>query len=332
MYLPTLRQLKYLVELERHGHFGHAAAACHVTQSTLSAGLQELENLLDCKLVERTKRRVLFTALGTEIVRRSAGLLRQAEEITTLARHSGKPLSGVLRLGAIPTIAPYLLPQTLTTLRKNYPDLRLYLIEDETARLVKRMREGTLDTALMAFPYDEPALEWVELAEDPFLLAYPAAHRIAAMQSADIPPLLETSVLQEALAKELILLEEGHCLRDHALAAFHTNALKPGASLQASSLLTLVHMVANGLGITLLPSLACQSSLLEGTNIRLTPLTGQTSYRKLGLAWRHSAVRKDELKLLAEHLSHTAKERIAQLPMPLQTQLNPAGPGQLSPI
>lgn len=308
MYLPTLKQLKYLVELERHGHFGRAADACSVTQSTLSAGLQELENLLDCKLVERTKRRVLFTELGTDIAKRAANLLREAEEIATLARHSNKPLSGNLRLGAIPTIAPYLLPQTLPILRKEYPDLRLYLVEDETARLVKRVREGTLDAALMAFPYDEPGLEWTELAEDPFLLAHPKEHPITKMKSSDIDLLLETQAFQ----KELILLEEGHCLRDHALAACHTYNLKPGQTLQASSLLTLVHMVANGLGITLLPSLACQASLLEGTNVSLSPLVGQANHRKLGLAWRSSSVRKEELKLLAEHLSHTAKEQIAK--------------------
>ncbi len=308
MYLPTLKQLKYLVELERHGHFGRAAEACSVTQSTLSAGLQELENLLGCKLVERTKRRVLFTELGTEIARRSTKLLLEAEEIAILARHRSNPLSGDLKLGAIPTIAPYLLPQTLPELRKDYPDLRLFLIEDETARLVKRLREGTLDAALMAFPYNEPGLEWTELAEDPFLLAHPADHPITRMTSSDIHDLLETQSFQ----KELILLEEGHCLRDHALAACHTYNLKPGQTLQASSLLTLVHMVANGLGITLLPSLACQASLLEGTNVSLSPLEGQANHRKLGLAWRNSSVRKDELRLLAEHLSLTAKEQIAQ--------------------
>ncbi|WP_419901423.1 LysR substrate-binding domain-containing protein [Kiloniella sp.] len=306
MYLPTLKQLKYLVELERHGHFGHAAEACNVTQSTLSAGLQELESLLNCKLVERTKRRVLFTELGNEIAKRATSLLREAEEIATLARHGDKLLSGDLKLGAIPTIAPYLLPQTLPILREDYPELRLYLVEDETARLVKRIREGTLDAALMAFPYDEPGLEWTELAEDPFLLAHPSDHPITKMTSSDINHLLETEPFQ----KELILLEEGHCLRDHALEACHAYNLKPGQTLQASSLLTLVHMVANGLGITLLPSLACQTSLLEGTNIRLSPLKGQDSHRKLGLAWRNSSVRKEELKLLAEILSDRAKEQI----------------------
>ncbi len=310
MHLPTIRQLKYLVELERHGHFGRAADACNVTQSTLSAGLQELESLLDCSLVERTKRRVLFTEFGMEIVRRSTSVLRQTEDIAILARHSGKPLSGDLRLGAIPTIAPYILPQTLAKLRKNYPDLRLYLIEDETARLVKRMREGTLDAVLMAFPYDEPGLEWSELAEDHLLLAYPTTHPIAKMKSSELPQLLETPTLHKSLAKELILLEEGHCLRDHALSVFRNN-FKLETVLQASSLLTLVQMVANGLGITLLPSLVCQTSLLRETNIRLATLAGQASYRKLGLAWRNSSVRKDELKLLSEHLAHTAQEQIS---------------------
>ncbi|MFD2207998.1 hydrogen peroxide-inducible genes activator [Kiloniella antarctica] len=308
MYLPTLKQLKYLVELERHGHFGRAAEACSVTQSTLSAGLQELENLLDCKLVERTKRRVFFTELGTEITKRATGLLREAEEIASLARHGNRLLSGDLKLGAIPTIAPYLLPQTLPLLREEYPDLRLFLIEDETARLVKRLREGSLDAALMAFPYDEVGLEWIELAEDPFLLAHPTNHPVTNMTSADIHQFLETQSQQ----KELILLEEGHCLRDHALAACQTYNLKTDQTLQASSLLTLVHMVANGLGITLLPSLACQTSLLEGTNISLSPLEGQETHRKLGLAWRKSSVRKEELKQLAKHLSHTAREQIAK--------------------
>lgn len=306
MHIPTLKQLKYLVELERHGHFGRAADACFVTQSTLSAGIQELENLLGCKLVERTKRRVLFTELGNEIVQRSLELLRGAEDIATMARHSAETLSGDLKLGAIPTIAPYLLPQTLPRLRKEYRDLKLYLVEDETSRLIDRLRAGTIDAALMAFPYNEASLEWVELAEDPFLLAHPIDHPIATMDAAQRNHLLESQGLQS----QLILLEEGHCLRDHALAVCHMTKLKPGQTLQASSLLTLVHMVANGLGVTLLPALSCQSSLLSGTNVALTPLDGNSGHRKLGLAWRKSSVRKKDLKLIADRLAETAQEQI----------------------
>jgi LysR family hydrogen peroxide-inducible transcriptional activator len=210
--LPTLRQLRYLVALDDYRHFGRAAEACAATQSTLSAGLQELEATLGASLVERTKRRVLMTPLGDEVVVRARRLLRDAEEIGALARSAGEPLSGPLRLGVIPTVGPYLLPKVMPYLRTVHPNLRLYLREDLTARLLARLGDGDLDLVLLALPYRADEFEFESLFDDPFVLACPPGHSLATDVS--IPNSL-------AIEEDLLLLEEGHCLREHALAACH---------------------------------------------------------------------------------------------------------------
>jgi LysR family hydrogen peroxide-inducible transcriptional activator len=292
-HLPTLRQLRYLVALADHRHFGRAAEACLATQSTLSAGLQELEALLGARLVERTKRKVLMTPLGEAVVERARLLLLGAQDIADMARASQAPLSGVLRLGVIPTIAPFLLPRVLPGLRARFPDLKLTLREDLTARLLDRLAEGQLDLALLALPYEAPEFEAQVLAHDPFVLACCPDHPLAA----------KTQVGGHDLAgHDLLLLEEGHCLRDHALAACSLAVPAKGGAILGTSLGTLVQMVAAGLGVTLLPQLAVEAGVLAGTALVTRPLAGGAPGRDLGLVWRRSSPRADEFRLLGRAL------------------------------
>ncbi len=290
--LPTLRQLRYLVALAEHHHFGRAAEECLATQSTLSAGLQELETLLGVTLVERTKRKVMLTPLGEEVVARARLVLRGAEDIADLTASAGEPLSGPLRLGVIPTIGPYLLPRVLPALRATFPALKLYLREDQSARLVERVVGGDLDIALLALPYAAPELESQSLGLDRFVLACPPDH-----------PLAGRSEINDAdlVGVELLLMEEGHCLRDHALSACRLPRPARGEGILATSLTTLVQMVANGLGVTLLPMMAVETGILAGTGLVTRPLADGGS-RGIGLMWRPSSPRKTEFHHLAEFL------------------------------
>lgn len=305
--LPTLRQLRYLVALDEHRHFGHAAEACAATQSTLSAGLQELESLLGASLVERTKRRVLMTPLGEEVVARARELLRDAEEICALVRSAAEPLSGPLRLGVIPTVGPYLLPRVMPSLRDRHPSLRLYLREDLTARLLERLGNGDLDLVLLALPYRADEFEFESLFDDPFLLACPPGHPLASNGSG--PVSLDSE-------DDLLLLEEGHCLREHALAACHLSMApgRPGGGqerLLATSLSTLVQMVACGLGVTLLPRMALDSGILAGTDLVSRSLGSDAPARTIGLAWRASSPRKAEFRLLGQTILKFYGETVA---------------------
>lgn len=290
--LPTLRQLRYLTALAEHLHFGRAAESCLATQSTLSAGLQELETILGVTLVERTKRKVMLTPLGEQVVARARVVLRGAEDIADLAAASTEALSGPLRLGVIPTIAPYLLPHALPSLRQRYPALRLFLREDLTARLLDRLATGDLDAALIALPWVSPEIETMHINDDGFMLACPPDHPLA------LRPDLSASDL---IGQDLLLLEEGHCLRDHALSACHLPGPAKGEGVLGTSLATLVQMVANGLGVTLLPEMAVKSGVLAGTGVVTRPLRDAGS-RGIGLAWRPSSPRKAEFRLLGEAL------------------------------
>lgn len=291
--LPSLRHLRYLATLAETKHFGRAAEACLVTQSTLSAGLKELETQLGVTLVERTKRRVMVTPLGEEVVARSRRLLSAAGEIVDLVRAAAEPLSGPLALGVIPTVAPFLLPKVLARVRKAHPKLKLHLVEDLTARLLERLAAGELDLALIALPYRAPDIETLELGDDPFLLATPAGHPLAGHKHVDA---------RELERAPLLLLEDGHCLRDHALAACRLAEAAPaGERLQATSLHTLAQMVAGGMGVTLLPQMAVDAGLAKGTGITTTRLDDPGATRKIGFAWRPSSARKAEFKTLAEY-------------------------------
>lgn len=295
--LPTLRQFRHLVALAEHKNFGRAAAATSVTQSSLSASIKELEETLGAALVDRTKRSVVFTPLGEETVRRARQILDEAEELALAAKAAGEPLAGTLRLGVIPTIGPYLLPRTLGRLRAKYPRLRLYLREDLTDRLIERLQSGELDAVLLALPYDLGGLEAEPLFDDPFVFCCPHDHALA--NAPVVPP--------DRLAREsLLLLQDGHCLRQHALAACGIRRTMQVDPFEATSLLTLTQMVDNGLGVTLVPRLAVDAGLLKGTDLKTIPLEEKAAPRQIGLAWRARTGRRDEFRLLAREITRLA--------------------------
>ncbi len=290
-YPPTLKQLQYLTALHQHGHFGRAAEAVCVTQSTLSAGLRELEGLLGAVLVERTQRVLRFTPLGERIVAKAYIVLREADELTAMASGSGKPLSGEVRLGVIPTIAPFLLPLLLPELRTAFPDLKLYLREDLTTPACEALMRGQLDCLLLALPYPCGDVTLAPMFRDPFYLAFHPAEFDGAAPF----------VLPEAIDDtRLLVLEDGHCLRGHALEACGRPELRTDMAHVGTSLHTLVQMVANRLGLTLLPEMAVMSGILSGTPVQARPVEGQHASREIALAWRKSSPRADEFILLAE--------------------------------
>lgn len=286
--LPTLIQLRHLVAIADRGHFNSAAEATLVTQSTVSASIRELEALLGVTLIERTKRIVRLTRLGEEVTMRARGILRDAGDLIDLVEAAGAPLTGALRLGVIPTIAPFLLPRVLPALRRAYPDLKLFLREDKSANLVENLNGGDLDLLVLAFPYPTPNLETHIFAEDPLWLAFPRQH----------PLRNKERILASDLDKEsLLLLEEGNCLRDHILGA--TKNLT-ASGYEATSLHTMVQMVDNGLGLTILPKMAIDAGLLKGTRVEARPLEGRNSVRTIGFAWRKSSPRVPDFRLLSD--------------------------------
>jgi len=295
---PTLRQLAYLVALAETGHFGRAAAQCAVTQSSLSAGLQELEANLEVRLVDRTKRRVALTAAGEEIVERARDILARVDDLVQSAESARAPLSGKLRLGVIPTIAPFFLPKALPRLRASHPTLRLYLREDLTARLVDLLRAGQLDLILIAFPYQAGDLETLTLFDDAFLLCTRSEDHDASQQTQPI-------TLDTLQAENLLLLEDGHCLRDHVVDACGLRMRGAGEegpldAFKASSLHTLVQMVENGLGSTLIPQMALDAGILENTHLRARTFKDAQPARQIGLAWRKGSSRAEEFRLLGQ--------------------------------
>jgi LysR family hydrogen peroxide-inducible transcriptional activator len=294
--LPTLRQLQYLKLLSEHGSFSRAAEACHVTQPTLSAGIQELEKILGAAVVDRARSGVILTAAGHEAVRRGNAILNQTEDLVQAARGAGQPLAGRFRLGVIPTVAPYLLPRALPVLRDRFPKLRLFLREDLTQRLIASLKAGALDAALIALPYDMTGLDWAHVEDDELLAAAPANHPMA----------LQDRVSPESLeGDDMILLEDGHCLRDHALAAC---GLEPPRgvgdeeSFAATSLPTLVQMIGSGLGISFLPAMAVEAGLTDQAAVTVRPLNTARSSREIVVAWRAGSSRAAEGHLLAETL------------------------------
>lgn len=289
--LPTLRQLAYLVELSARLNFRVAAEAQFVTQSTLSAGIKELESVLGAQLVERDNRNVRLTAIGEEVAGRARELLAAATDLAEAARSAARPLSGSLRLGAIPTVAPYLLPAAVPALRRAYPALKLYLREDVTRVLLERLRGGGLDLALIALPFDTGDLHVRELFRDELSLVTRAGTRgggPVALRTVD--------------PAEMLLLEDGHCLRDHAIAACGRRRGAWRSAVEATSLTTLVQMVAGGLGVTLLPALALEGGILKGTGLVARPLAPPAPARTLALVARRTSPRRAEADLLADLL------------------------------
>jgi LysR family hydrogen peroxide-inducible transcriptional activator len=290
--LPSLQQLRFLSALAEERHFGRAAAACAVTQSTLSAGIKELEERLGVRLVERSRRHVLLTPLGEEIVARGRKLLRDAQDLAEAASAGRAPLSGPLRLGVIPTIGAYFMPRALRGLAKRFPKLRLYLREEQTASLLKKLEEGELDAALIALPYDTGELETLALGEDRILLALPTRHALAR----------EARVSTAALVDEpLLLMEDGHCLRSHALQACRLAGPDRNEVFQGTSLRTLLHMTAGGIGVTLVPEMAVKSEITPASGLVARPIAGDPT-RTIALAWRPGSARKAEFRLLGRYL------------------------------
>jgi LysR family transcriptional regulator, hydrogen peroxide-inducible genes activator len=302
-HLPTVKQLQYLVALRQHGHFGRAAEASFVTQSTLSAGLRELENLLGVVLVERTRRVVRFTPLGQKIAEKALRVLRESEELTDMARAEGKPLHGELRLGVIPTIAPFLLPAMLPRLRGEWPNLKLYLREETSQAACDALHRGQLDCVLLAMPYGCGDVDKAPLFDDRLFVAFPRG---------EAPPeaIVEPGAIDE---HRLLMLEDGHCLKDHALAACNRPEMRAEATMMGTSLHTLVQMVDNGLGVTFVPGMAIEAGILEGTAVDARPLKSDHGFRSVALIWRRSSPREEEFQLLAETLRQIATDIIPGL-------------------
>ncbi len=308
-HFPTIKQLQYLVALRQHGHFGRAAEACFVTQSTLSAGLREIENLLGVVLVERTRRVVRFTPLGEKIAAKALRVLREAEELTDMARAEGKPLHGELRLGVIPTIAPFLLPAMLPRLREQWPNLKLFLREETSQAACDALHRGQLDCVLLAMPYACGDVDKAPLFDDRLFVAFPRG---------EAPP--EANVEPGAIDENrLLMLEDGHCLKDHALSACNRPELRAEATMMGTSLHTLVQMVDNGLGLTFVPGMAIEAGILEGTAVDARPLKSDHGFRSVALVWRRSSPREEEFRLLADTLRQIAGKIIPGLAASCET-------------
>lgn len=293
-YLPTLKQLQYLVALKDHGHFGRAADACFVTQSTLSAGIRELETLIGVTLVERTRRVVRFTPLGDRIADKARRVLREAEELGDLARAAGRPLSGEMRMSVIPTIAPFMLPRILPRLRRDYPDLKLFLREEPSAAACEGLHNGRTDCVLLALPYGCGDVSSQFLFEDRLFVAGPEA------EIGDASRAIKAGDIDET---RLLLLEDGHCLKDHALAACNRPELRAEATMLGTSLHTIVQMVDNGLGVTMLPEMALKAGILDHTGLTARPLDAPNPARRIALVWRRASPREKDFHLLAEVLA-----------------------------
>ena len=296
-YLPTLKQLQYLVTLKEHGHFGRAADACFVTQSTLSAGIRELESLIGITLVERTRRIVRFTALGDRIVDKAHRVLREAEELAAIAQASGSPLAGELRMSVIPTIAPFLLPSLLPRLRAERPALQLYLREETSHAALDSLRHGHADCVLLALPFPCGDVESEILFDDALYIAFPKD------DPRDPPALITPEMID---GNRLLLLEDGHCLKDHALAACNRTELRSEATITGTSLHTLVQMVDNGLGLTMLPEMAINGGILANTQIVARPINSPDAKRQIALVWRRNSPRETDFRMMAEILRNAA--------------------------
>ena len=295
MRSPTLKQLRYFLALCEEQHFGRAAERSFVSQSAFSNAIQELEAALASQLVDRTNRSVTITSRGQDVATQARLVLRDVESLVDIAQGDCEPLCGELRLGVIPTIAPFVLPTVLPKIRKAFPKLQLYLIEDQTQRIYERLMAGDLDVLLLALPWAMQGVEEQVLFRDEFCLAYrqgtdrvdPGNYRFNRLD-----------------ADSVLLLEDGHCLRDHALAACKIRNTEKIRRFGASSLLTLIEMIDADLGISFLPEMARGSTLLRNTRVRLHSLS-DNSYRDIGMVWRKGSRRADEFQLLGEFVRTT---------------------------
>lgn len=286
----NLRDLRYLVALADHKHFGRAATASFVSQPTLSTQIRKLEEELGVSLVERAPRRVMLTPIGHDIADRARKVIADVEQMTQIARRSQDPEAGTVRLGLFPTLAPYLLPHVLPNLRARFPRLELLLVEEKTDQILARLRDGRLDAGLLALPIHDDQLHVEPLFDEPFLLAVPQHHALARHHTLELHDLDDL---------HLLLLEEGHCLRDQALDVCRMAGADERDGFRATSLETLRQMVASGVGITLLPMLAVQPPVPISSDIRLLPFRGDAPHRRIAMLWRRSSAMADFLQQVA---------------------------------
>jgi LysR family hydrogen peroxide-inducible transcriptional activator len=288
----NLRDLQYLVALAEHRHFGHAAEACFVSQPTLSTQIRKLEDELGVPLVERTPRKVLLTEVGREIATRARDVLNEVEQIRGIARRTRDPESGTVRLGIFPTLGPYLLPHVVPMVRATFPKLELLLVEEKTEVVLRLLREGKLDAGILALPLHEDSLHAEFLFEEPFLLAVPQSHPLAHKHGQ-----LKLADLSD---QSLLLLEDGHCLRDQALEVCHLAGAGERSGFRATSLETLRQMVAADVGITLLPTLAVKPPVARADNVRLIEFKNPPPSRRVAMVWRKSTAMEPFLQRLAQ--------------------------------
>lgn len=298
----NLRDLKYLVAVAEHRHFGRAAEACHVSQPTLSTQIRKLEEFLGVTLIERNNRQVLLTPIGERIVAQATVVLRESDQLVKMARQASDPFGGVFRLGIIPTVAPYLLPRILPAIRKAYPELEIQLVEAQTAVISRELRAGRLDAVILALPMEEDGVRAVPLYAEPFYVALSPQHPLCG----------RNSITSEDLATaEVLLLEDGHCLRDQALDVCKQNGAVENTNFSATSIETLRHMVSANIGITLMPELALED---DSKSIRYLPFDGEPPHRVIGMAWRATSTREALLGRLAELLVGKVKTTLAVTP------------------
>jgi len=303
-FVVTLQDLRYVVTLAEMKHFARAAEACYVSQPTLSTQIKKLEAELGVALFERTNKRVLTTPAGEGLIAQARVVLQEADKLRDMAQQAHDPMSGPIQLGVIPTLGPYLLPHLVPRLREDYPHLRLYLREDLTAMLVERLRAGILDAILVALPIQSDGLEVLELFHEPFVMALPTGDPLA--QKVEV---MEADLVDAPL----LLLEDGHCLRDQALAVCGFPA-RGGEDFRASSLETLRQMVAAGVGCTLLPILAIHSVPPSEPLIELRPFANPAPYRAIGLAVRRGFPRMEMVQTLAAFIRRYAPDGVTVIP------------------
>lgn len=309
MRLPSLKHLYYLVNVHKYQHFGKAAEACHVSQSSLSTGIANLEAILNVRLIERDNKHLLFTPLAEEVVQQAQRIMLGVGELSDTVERYAKPFSGTLKLGVIPTIAPFLLPQLLLIVKQKFPQLKVYVKEEQSNKILQQLHQGSLDLVLLALPYPASGVVTRSFYQDRFYFAYHKQTQFTVEPlKKDFSNLEENSVL---------LLEDGHCLRDHALAACHLERSVKVNSFSASSLHTLVQMVNNDLGTTFIPQMAISGGILNNTDIEIKTLPDQQhDYRDIGFAWRLQSTRAKEI----EQLYSIVKQQIYHF-LPSQTAI-----------
>ena len=288
----NLRDLRYLVAVADHRHFGRAAQACFVSQPTLSTQIKKLEEELGVELLERSPRNVMLTAVGEQVVERAREVLREADGITEVARRAADPEAGTLRLGIFPTLAPYLLPHVVPLAHRRFPNLELLLVEEKTEEVLRQLRTGSLDAGVLALPVNEPQLHTEPLFEEDFVLAVPAEHPLAGHEGPATSALLA--------GESVLLLDEGHCLRDQALSVCSMAGARERTGFRATSLETLRQMVASGVGVTLLPELAVRPPVPPSDDVVLLRFAPPVPQRQIAMFWRRTSPYRSFLPDLAQ--------------------------------